>query len=63
MVCSGPGAMVGKPANVATGESVIVVAAGVGTEQPTDCIASRRRRPDHGSRQGLLATIPGLAGS
>gem|GEM_PF-4406907 len=59
MACTGPGAMVGKPANVATADSVIVVAAGVGMEQLTDCIASRRRHPDHGSSAGLLTTIPG----
>jgi hypothetical protein len=31
-VCIGPTADVGKPANVATADSVIVVAAGVGME-------------------------------
>jgi hypothetical protein len=46
MACTGPGAMVGKPANVATGESVTVVSAGVGMEQLTDLIASRRGHPD-----------------
>ena len=51
-VCSGPTADVGKPANVATGDSVIVVLAGVGMERLTDCIASGRRYPDHGSPQG-----------
>jgi len=42
---TGPTADVGKPANIATGDSVIVLPAGVVLEQLTDCIASSRRRP------------------
>jgi hypothetical protein len=44
----GPTAMVGKPAIVATGEMLIVVSAGVGMEQLTECIASRRKYAGHG---------------
>ncbi len=59
MVSTGPTAMVGKPANVATADSVIVVPAGVGMEQLTDSVASRRRHPDHGFTAGLFTTIAG----
>jgi hypothetical protein len=41
----GSSAMLGKPANVARGDSDIVVGASVAMEQLTDCIVSRRRHP------------------
>ncbi len=60
--CVGPTATVGKPANVATGDSVIVVPADVGMEQLTDCIASRRRYPDYGCPQGCSRRFLGAVG-